>query len=922
MSAPSVDQLWRFALAAVPMVLVIGVLCRVLPCRPSTRHSLWLVALLMLVVVPFLPQAPMPDLALLGEEDTAAFLPMDPPADRNASDPGSAGRSRRAAVLDRRTPGGAGLGTGVAMEGADGASSASARRSGLTCDPAGEAEACATPTTDAPGGRRPMVAGRGEVGTAQAGGAGSRALQTPGRPARTTGDGSGYGVPRRDGMAVSRPREQADGGEIIVDAAVPMTAGRRNALGVAAPAATAGAHGAGMDAAGVPPEWVDVLTETLGQWAVSLGGVRDAVMSLPPIPASIWAGGIAVIALVMLWRAVAFRKLLRQAAPASKATVASVKRAALALGLARAPEVSMVEARISPMVWCGRAPRLLLPAALWEQLDDVGHDAVVFHELAHLRRRDHWVCWLGMMVGCLYWWHPIVWWIRRQLREEADLCCDVWVTSLMPTARREYATALLETKRFTSTLHLFEPAVGLVLSPIRTKRFARRLTMVMSQQLTPKLTLNGVLLACVLAIGAWLVTPTLASPGDEGRTKAAPPSPPAAPAPPVAGTTADFYVLKDLDALKHLSLDDRLGRLEQQLQVLMQKLEKWSELADVDLPELKLERLGEIEHLSQLQGLPQRLQQMAQAQAGTAYEGALRAFQCAATGLPSPPSPPLPPSPAELMIRSYELPEGKLAALTELMIRPDVPVLVSPGEDHIDVHGTPQQHIIFEAFCLMVDGEEQVETYKLSEGKREAVLELMIRSDVPIRVSEQPDGIKVFGTALEQRVFKAFVDMIDPKTGPKDAPTLRVIPRAGTVEKKAKQYELKAKGQMHQLGALRARLQSLEKQAARQEANAEQFRMKAERLEEKLEEIEEQADDLEEAAEDLEGKDRLEAVSKLNQLLLKAAQIENEIRYLEAQAEAVEMQAEVLYEEAEKVESRIEEIEEAIEDLEEERDDD
>ena len=36
----------------------------------------------------------------------------------------------------------------------------------------------------------------------------------------------------------------------------------------------------------------------------------------------------------------------------------------------------------------------------------------------------------------------------------------------------------------------------------------------------------------------------------------------------------------------------------------------------------------------------------------------------------------------------YRLPEGKLAALTELMVRSDVPVLVSPGDESITVHGT------------------------------------------------------------------------------------------------------------------------------------------------------------------------------------------------------------------------------------------
>ena len=40
-----------------------------------------------------------------------------------------------------------------------------------------------------------------------------------------------------------------------------------------------------------------------------------------------------------------------------------------------------------------------MPRGLWEQLDEVGRRAVVLHELAHLKRCDHVVCWLAGIVG-------------------------------------------------------------------------------------------------------------------------------------------------------------------------------------------------------------------------------------------------------------------------------------------------------------------------------------------------------------------------------------------------------------------------------------------------------------------------------------------------------------------------------------------
>jgi beta-lactamase regulating signal transducer with metallopeptidase domain len=90
-----------------------------------------------------------------------------------------------------------------------------------------------------------------------------------------------------------------------------------------------------------------------------------------------------------------------------------VAEASRELGLRRPPVTLMVDLAVSPMLWCGRRVRLVLPRPLWAQLDDVSRRAVICHELAHLRRRDHWVCRAEMIIGWVYWWHPVVWSARN-----------------------------------------------------------------------------------------------------------------------------------------------------------------------------------------------------------------------------------------------------------------------------------------------------------------------------------------------------------------------------------------------------------------------------------------------------------------------------------------------------------------------------
>ena len=125
---------------------------------------------------------------------------------------------------------------------------------------------------------------------------------------------------------------------------------------------------------------------------------------------------------------------------------------------------------------------LILPTALWRELDHVGRCAILCHELAHLRRRDHWVLRLDLLVSVLFWWHPVAWWTRRRIHEEADNCCDAWVTWLMPRNRRAYAEALLKTRVYIEKTTQATPAMGVAVTTPGARRLARRLTMVMAVQ--------------------------------------------------------------------------------------------------------------------------------------------------------------------------------------------------------------------------------------------------------------------------------------------------------------------------------------------------------------------------------------------------------------------------------------------------------
>ncbi len=193
---------------------------------------------------------------------------------------------------------------------------------------------------------------------------------------------------------------------------------------------------------------------------------------------ALWLTGSAAWFLLVGWRVARFRRLLRCAQPAPAAVREQVRQLAQGMELRRLPGVWFVPGAVSPMLWAilGR-PRLLVPEALWQRLGDDQRAALLAHELAHLRRRDHWVRRLELVATGLYWWHPVVWWARRAIERAEEECCDAWVVWVLPQAVRAYAEALLETVDFLSEVRCPLPPAVSGIGHVHFLR--RRLAMIM-----------------------------------------------------------------------------------------------------------------------------------------------------------------------------------------------------------------------------------------------------------------------------------------------------------------------------------------------------------------------------------------------------------------------------------------------------------
>ncbi len=153
------------------------------------------------------------------------------------------------------------------------------------------------------------------------------------------------------------------------------------------------------------------------------------------------------------------------------------------------PELLVVPDLGTPLLWCLGRPKLLLPAALVKSLDLDRWRGILTHELAHLRRGDHWVSRLELVAGLIWWWNPVYWLARARLDAEAELACDAWVVWTLPKDRLAYAEALFQ---ICSTLSLAKPPAPALGVAGSGRFFERRLTMILARPrslpaLTPRL---------------------------------------------------------------------------------------------------------------------------------------------------------------------------------------------------------------------------------------------------------------------------------------------------------------------------------------------------------------------------------------------------------------------------------------------------
>jgi beta-lactamase regulating signal transducer with metallopeptidase domain/predicted nucleic acid-binding Zn-ribbon protein len=205
-----------------------------------------------------------------------------------------------------------------------------------------------------------------------------------------------------------------------------------------------GAHDAQARQGGVAEAPSLQVDQQLGAW-------QAALQSRLPLVVLIWSCGAGLLALRLLLGLLWVRRLSNRAGrPTDQAWQTRLQDMARRLGITRPVRLGLVDEVPGPVTAGWWRPVVVLPAALITRMPPELLEALLAHELAHIKRHDYLVNLIQSGIEIVLFYHPTVWWLSNRIRVEREQIADDLAASMLGEPRR-LALALTELDQFQFT---------------------------------------------------------------------------------------------------------------------------------------------------------------------------------------------------------------------------------------------------------------------------------------------------------------------------------------------------------------------------------------------------------------------------------------------------------------------------------------
>ena len=241
---------------------------------------------------------------------------------------------------------------------------------------------------------------------------------------------------------------------------------------------------------------IEQVSQPFAQQTSSQAALQTVFAALPAILVAAWACGFAAVLLIWFarWRRVSAG--IRNAAPLREGReVEALRRLEQAGGVRRRIEIFLSRASLEPGILGIVRPVLLWPHGISDRLEDAHLEAILAHEVWHVRRNDNLAAAVHMVVEALFWFHPLVWWLGARMVEERERACDEEVLQL-GSQPQVYAESILKICEFCVGSPLACVA-GVTGSDLK-----KRIANIMSNRIVRKLNFGKKLLLSTLGVAA------------------------------------------------------------------------------------------------------------------------------------------------------------------------------------------------------------------------------------------------------------------------------------------------------------------------------------------------------------------------------------------------------------------------------------
>lgn len=198
---------------------------------------------------------------------------------------------------------------------------------------------------------------------------------------------------------------------------------------------------------------VQSLMTALPQEASGLQMMLPGMETYFPLIVAAYAIGVGVMTVKLCIDLVQLRQMKRQdVLPMDNTWKEHLVKLAGSMGVSRKVELFISKHLQVPVMIGFIRPVILLPAAMVSNLSTDQLEAILLHELAHIKRNDYLLNIFQSVVETILFFNPFVWWISKNIRLEREHCCDDLVISgtVQPL---QYARALVALEEYRLTVN-------------------------------------------------------------------------------------------------------------------------------------------------------------------------------------------------------------------------------------------------------------------------------------------------------------------------------------------------------------------------------------------------------------------------------------------------------------------------------------